>query len=202
MENIKTIVNDLDIPYKRARFRKHRDLILEIKHSMSNLALDRMVALYAHNLGLLEYETDEVIRKKAILANVMLLKQEPNVAAYESLRIKLNRLEHDTDYYKTIQVDLRDSLIDLQLPDIYVYQGLLGIDKMKLCRHIIIPGTYQTYENESEVGIVLLPKNKIESNRKLRRFYASTSFRYLEGLSNDHSFDLEGKKLGPVLIKK
>ena len=190
MEAIKTIVNELDIPYKRAKLRVNRELIHEIKYSMSQLCLNRMVALYAYNLGIIEYDPDEMAVKNARLANVILLKKEIDVQAYESLRQDLIKLEQCSDYYRTIQVDLRKNLLDLQLPVIYVYQGLMGMDKMKLCRHIISAGTYLTYKEPVEVGTLVTPVKEMESNRKLNHFYAATSF------------DLEGKNIGHVLVKK
>jgi len=203
METLRNVVNSLGIPEKRERFLESESLILRVKSTMSKLTFYKPVAMYARNLDILEHETDDMVVKNTRLQNVILLKTEPNVETYESLRQDLIRLQGlSNEYYKSLQIDLRDSLLDYKLPDIYVYQGLLQ-DKgdMKLCRHIIIPGTYQTYEDESEVGTVIYPFKEKESNRKLRHFYDKVSFKYLEGISTDLSYDLEGKRLGKVRIK-
>ena len=203
MESLKAIVDSLNIPEKKKAFNKRNAIILNIKYSMSQLALNNMVARYAYNLDTISYGNDEMIIKNAALANAILLKREPEVQAYESLRRELVKLEEQSsEYYKSIQLDLRDALLDQKLPDIYVYQGLLGTDNMKLCRHIIIPGRYQTYDEPSEVGTIIYPAKEKESNRKLRHFYSNVSFKYLDSLVDDGSYDLEGKRLGRVLIKK
>ena len=203
MESLKAIVDSLNIPEKKKAFNKRNAIILNIKYSMSQLALNNMVARYAYNLDTISFGNDEMIIKNAALANAILLKREPEVQAYESLRRELINLEEQSnEYYKSIQLDLRDALLDQKLPDIYVYQGLLGTDNMKLCRHIIIPGRYQTYDEPSEVGTIIYPAKEKESNRKLRHFYSNVSFKYLDSLVDDGSYDLEGKRLGRVLIKK
>ncbi len=203
MESLKAIIDSLNIPEKKKAFNKRNAIILNIKYSMSQLALNNMVARYAYNLDTISFGNDEMIIKNAALANAILLKREPEVQAYESLRRELIKLEEQSnEYYKSIQLGLRDALLDQKLPDIYVYQGLLGTDNMKLCRHIIIPGRYHTYDEPSEVGTIIYPVKDKESNRKLRHFYSNVSFKYLDTLVDDGSYDLEGKRLGRVLIKK
>ena len=203
MERLKAIVESLNIPEKKEAFNKRNAIILNIKYSMSQLALNNMVARYQYNLDLINSDADSMTIRDAALDNAALLRREPEVQGYESLRRELVKLEEQSSvYYKSIQKDLREALLDQKLPDIYVYQGLLGTDNMKLCRHIIIPGIYQTYDEPNEVGTIIYPANSKESNRKLRHFYSNVSFRYLDALVDDGSYDLEGKRLGRVLIKK
>ncbi len=203
MTNLKSLISELEIPEKRKKIYENKLLRLKIKHTMSDLTLNKMVALYARNLDTIAHSTDEMVIKNTRLENIILLKKEPMVDAYESLRqdlITLDRL--DSEYYQSIQIDLREALLGRNLPEIYVYQGMIDrMDRLMMVKHIIIPGTVQSYHESENNNIVVYPENELTSNRKLRHFYNNVSFRYLENLTEDYSFDLEGKNLGRVKIK-
>ena len=198
MEAIEAIVHELKIPEKKQALDERRQLMSYIKVGMSELAArNKMVALYAYNLGVIEHETDEMLVKNATLANVMLIKREPDVEAYESLRKDLQQQDDKASiYYRSIQQDLREALIDLKLPDIFIYSGLIGDNELILCRNIVLPGYIQTIKKEDEVEALIYPPVAKDSWRKLNHFYNRTSFRYLEALTQDYSFSLEGKNLG------
>ncbi len=199
MEAIKEIIESLEIPEKKKAFNERRELISKIKFTMSELEKNRMVALYAYNLENIPLEQDETKRKKLTLANAMLLHREPDVETYESLRKDLAKTDTVTEeYYKSIQKDLREELLDLKLPEIYIYQGLLDVSNFVVCRHIIVPNTIQTIESDNEVEKVIYPVKPMESKNKLNGFYNRTSFRYLEAMTEDYSFSLEGKNLGRI----
>lgn len=200
MEAIKEIIESLEIPEKKKAFNERRELISKIKFTMSGLEKkNRMVALYAYNLKNIPLEQDEITRKKLILANTMLLHKEPDVESYESLRKDLTQTDSiASEYYKAIQKDLREELLDLKLPEIYIYQGLLDVGHYTVCRHIIVPNTIQTVEDEKEAERIIYPVKPLESKNKLDGFYNRTSFRYLEAMTEDYSFSLEGKNLGRI----
>ena len=199
MEAIKEIIESLEIPEKKKAFNERRELISRIKFTMSELEKNRMVALYAYNLENIPLEQDEIKRKKLALANAMLLHREPDVETYESLRKDLTKTDTVAEeYYKSIQKDLREELLDLKLPEIYIYQGLLDVGNFVVCRHIIVPNTIQTVESDKEVERVIYPIKPMESKNKLNGFYNRTSFRYLEAMTEDYSFSLEGKNLGRI----
>lgn len=198
MESIEAIVHDLKIPEKKRALDERRELISYIKFGMSELEThNKMVALYAYNLSVIKHETDEKLVKNARLANVMLIKREPDVEAYESLRKDLSQQDDKASiYYRSIQEDLREALIDLELPNIFIYSGLIDTNDLILCRNIVLPGYIQTIKKENEVETLIYPPVETESWRKLNHFYNRISFKYLEALSQDYSFSLEGKNLG------
>ncbi len=199
MNKIQTIMNDLSIPDKKKALMERKQLTSDIKHVMSELSFNRPVAVYAYNLDLIEYAEDEETVEDAILENVMLVHTDPNVEKYDSLRRELDRFNAEAyDYYRCLQTDLRDALLEINLPEIYVYQGLIGKGELKSCRHLIIPGTFQVIRNDSDVERVIYPDKPTESRRKLNSFYNRTSLRYLDGMTEDYSFSLEGKNLGRV----
>lgn len=199
MNKIETIMNDLSLPEKKKALVERKSIISKIRYTMSCLLLNKMVALYARNLEILENEENEERIKNIRLENVILLKKEPEVEAYESLRKDLKKLEGESyDYYRSLQTDLRDALLEVNLPEIYVYQGMIGKGEMELCRHIIIPGIFQAVKEEKEVEKVVHPYVPTESRRKLNHFYNRTSLRYLDEMVDDFSFSLETKNLGRV----
>ena len=61
MESLKAIVDSLNIPEKKKAFNKRNAIILNIKYSMSQLALNNMVARYAYNLDTISYGNDDRI---------------------------------------------------------------------------------------------------------------------------------------------
>ena len=200
MEAIKEIVNELEIPEKRRALLERRELMSYIKRGMSDLEVqNKMVALYAYNLDVIRHETDETVVKNAKLANIILMKKESDVEAYESLRKDLLKVDESASiYYRAIQQDLREALIDLNLPDIFVYTGLIGERNLILCRNIVLPGYFQTIKKEDEVERLIYPPVEKNTWKKINHFYNRTSFRYLEALTQDYSFSLEGKNLGRI----
>ena len=101
-------------------------------------------------------------------------------------------------YYICINVILRNELLNYDIPDIYVYQG--NIEGNELYRNILGPNSVKIgLDNEDQV---IYPDRELKSNREYRKFYNRVSFRYIEDLTRDYSYDLEGKKLRKVKIEK
>ena len=65
MLTIEQIVNELGIPEKKKAYYERKSIISKIKYSMSQLTLNKMVALYAYNLGVIKTAQDETTRKNA-----------------------------------------------------------------------------------------------------------------------------------------
>jgi hypothetical protein len=200
MDTIKDIVKILGIQRKREKYAEYKDELLEIRSHLNRLASDEYVAQYIKIYNSLKTITDseELLMRDMKLKTLERLHQ--SVADYVNLRKYYIFLDSFSNYQRTIQVELRERLAALDLPDIYIYQGLVKPSKKTLYRHIIVPS--KEIETEEPVGTIILPTKKRESNRQINQFYARTSYRYLDALTRDYSFDLEGKDLGPVLIKK
>ena len=96
-----------------------------------------------------------------------------------------------------VNIDLRRELSRIDTPNIFIAQSEYDFDK-----HIIdgSPLISSIMLNEKDITIVS-PIYEMESNRDFRHFYNKTSFKYLEGVCEDYSLDLEGKKLGKIKIK-
>lgn len=209
MERIKNIVNDLDIPTKREKLQSAKLEIQNIKVAMSNLTLNRDVAKYAYNLDkmlqIINLRTKEAYHQmKQLREEMYYLEIIPEVVEYQRLWARIKELEQSiSEYYRTIQIDLRKELIYEKKPEIYVYQGFINNpNDLQLSKHIIIPGTMQAYYNPETVPTIYPESSIIKSNREARHFYNQVSFKYLEQLTEDYSFDLEGKDLGKVKVLK
>ena len=194
---IKSIVEGL------GRLMQNTLKIFQIKSDMSKLTLNREVGLYLldrEKIATLKQEgKEEDLETKRLKAEVRWLSKKNDIIAYNALADTLDLLKGENqEYYRSIQVDLREELLNMQLPQIFVYQGALD-DKgeLKLCRHIISPSSVMAFYKEGSETIVYPMKPEM-SQREARHFYNRTSFRYLEELTKDNSFSLKGKKLGKV----
>ena len=128
------------------------------------------------------------------------LEEDRNVLYYKSIYNEICFLEgRIRNYYLTMNVNLRRELVSMDLPNIFVYQGLLDHDSdLKLYRHILIPNNVKIGMDEGDT--IIYPDYEIKSNREYRRFYNRVSYRYIDNLSKDCSYSLEGKKLTKVRI--
>ncbi len=211
MERIKQIVDSLRIQERRELLEENRIKILGIKKEMSDLCFHKNVAQYAYDserlkelVGKVIIEHDESVKPEIarLRAEIDILAEDPYVIEYKALRFQLQEMELDNiDYFKTINIDLRERLIEEDLPSIYVYQGLLTPTQKRLYRNIINPEKLTTDETAKSL---IVPKYAFTSRRKERHFYSHTSFHYLEQLSQDYEYGLEGKKLPRtrVLVKE
>lgn len=226
MEEIRQIIENLEIPEKKEQLHESRRRMSTIKQQMSDLTIHQSVAQYVHDLDTIEYykRFRENLTKRE-LANTQrelaaiedrrqYLDADPFVQEYQRLFGEFLSEKRSADvYYQTIQKDLRTELLDLNIPDIYIYQGFTSSKKdFKLCRNIIIPNSVITFVDPSEIATLifkvkdreeetLTPKENL-SYREAKKLYNKVSYRYLEGLTNDYSFDLEGKNLGNVIIHR
>ncbi len=226
MEQIREIVEYLDIPKKREELERTKRTILSIKQQMSDLTGYRNVASYAYAIQTLEffnkYYANFSLQEKAaadeerikLEHTLAFLETDEHVMAYNRLLRTLRLLEESfSDYHKTINIDLRTELLDLRIPEIYINQGFVSSKRdFKLCRNIIVPNTVITFVDPSEIATLIsrvkdkdkeIPEIKEDlSYREAKKLYNKVSYRYLEGLTQDYSFDLEGKNLGNVIIHR
>ena len=214
MKIIEEIVNYLDIPKKKERLINSRSRMLELKSKMSSLTIHKTVATCVYNMGTIEFfqknfaslsKEDKAYAEKEIaklMTQQAYLEEDKLVQEYNSLLAEFIMEKRSADeYYQTIQIGLRNELLDQQLPEIYIYQGALNPDrKFKLARHIIGANSVEMFETPDQMPTIIYPSTLVESKRKLDKLYNKTSFRYLEQLTTDYSYDLENKDLGNVRI--
>ncbi len=192
MNSIEEVIEKTKIKEKQEELIKNKETALKLKIKMSDLKLNYNVALYAYALEKIEHR-EELSKYFPIIEE---LENDPNVIEYINLTNQLAEVkEKIADYYYFIQINLREKLIDIDYPDIYVYH--ISYDE-ELLKNIIDDELIEYDEN----NIIIYPPKEIDSNRKNRHFYNKVSFKYLEGLTKDNSFSLDGKRLGKVKIKR
>lgn len=214
MEQIKQIVEDLEINEKRAKVDENKKTMLRIKREMSDLTFNINVAKYAHAIGEIRYLyrllnkaittekkleiLDKIEEQRKLLPE---LETDSYVIEYKGLMEEYESLaKENSQFYRSINVDFRTELLDLRLPDVYVYQGTLenGND-FNLYRHLMIPGTVIFSDELPEQTIY--PSKEVDSNRRSRHYYNKISYKYLDQLSQDYELDPQTKKLGKVKTK-
>ena len=204
--DIKDIVYSLDIPNKKKKLEYNKERLFKVKCEMSRMTFDRKVGLYAFYLDEMHYligllETDGVNRDK-YLSKLKELDEklkpynsDPDIKRYNELRDEYYRILYDHDYFFTVNIGLREELSKIELPKIYVEQSHFDFDKNIVDKSPLAP----LDENSSTF---VEPLYYMESIRDYRHFYNKTSFKYLEQLCEDFSFDLESKDLGKVRIRR
>ena len=202
--DIEEIVSNLRIREKKQQLLKNRDRILHIKYQMSQLTFNRTVGLYAFTIDEMEYliheskrcndeKRHELYAKiKELEAKALSMQEDPLVKQYIELRDEYLKLLFDNDYFVTVNIGLREELSKIGVPNIYVAQHEYDHDKN------IVDKSPLVNESDKKDLVVILPVYNMKSFRDYRHFYNKTSFRYLEELSRDCSFDLKGKNLGKV----
>lgn len=215
MNIIRSIVNELNLNEKKYQHDETRRKIEDVELMMIDKRKDN-VARYTSALSYLKFfekyfsnlnkEQQEfaIGEMKRLREEIRVLMRDPDVMEYIKLQQELARLNTEKDeYYKAINGEFRRELIDSAgqlLPEIFVDQG-------DFATHIIVPGTIQTFDSPDQIEILVAPRSihkfddkSIDSIRKAKKFYNRTSFRYLQQLSEDYDFSLEGKDLGKVKI--
>ena len=191
MNKIEEIVNLYNLKEKRERITSNRREITHLKKEMSDLKIDRDVAIYAAALEKMSYGEEML----GYLALTISLSAKPNVKKYSQLRKQVIELEQQiAEYYRSVQIALRNRLMYSDAPDIYVYYGIYN--KEVITKNIVSPELAKL----SEDNTTIFPYEEITSKRKLRHFYNKKSFKYLEEVSKDNSLSLEGKDLGKVKV--
>ena len=193
--DIKYIVNALDIHSKKNELLENRKKIFYITCKMSKLTFDRTVGLYAYYLDEIEYlslsnNLTNLNKIKDLELKISKLPKNKGIDEYKNLKYEYYKLLQNNAYFIAINIDLRNKLSELEIPNIYI--------KQHECNKNIINGECN-YCNDD---ILISPINEMESNKEFRHFYNKTSFHYLEQLCDDCSFDLNSKDLGKIKIKK
>lgn len=202
-KDIKKLVEELQIPYLKKRLEDTQQAIFYLQREISSLTLDHRVGGYAHRLDemfdiIQELELSKDAEKNSLLKQKLFLldyknksiESDKKIQKYLSLRNQYcYLLSQNHDYYKTIQIDFKHALLDMDIPNIYVYQG-----ETKVPKHII---SGELKEHDA----LIYPFYHLESNRDFRHFYNQVHFRYLESITESYSFDLDKNDLGKIKIK-
>ena len=194
---IKAIADNQKIKEKKEKKDEMLKQIYLNERKMSKLTFDRNIGLYAYYMDeylcllskLETYEREKVLNKlKEITLKLDKLKDYPGVQEYNNLRLQNLMFKFKiSDYYKTVQKDFR-FMISLLPSNVYVKEE-------ENIKHIV---NSNKVKRKEDGDIVISSQYDINSKRDLRHFYNKVSFKYLESLSEDYSFDLEGKNLGKI----
>lgn len=210
MENrIKKYADMCKVYTYKKELEKNRELLFKIEREMARMELDFEVGKYAHTYAEYEecascwYDHDSVLKTLDLRDKLRLLEDNEKVDKYRLLRLKYRRLLSILGrYYKSINIDFRESFDNEEIPNIYVFQGnVKRYHEYSVARNIIAP-EFSIIFKEKSANTVIYPQFELKSNREYRHFYNRTSFKYLEAMTNDYSFACEGKDLGKVKIRK
>ena len=190
-KQIKDFVMKCNISSKKEELINTKKKIFELEREMANLVLDYEVGTYVHLSENSEIEKTNKSLKK--------MEKNKNVLRYLECKKELMLISNTIGQYeRSINSNFRKMFSDYIVPDIYVFQGY--VDKnLASAKNIIMPEVNMLYRQEKST--IIYPVYDITSNRDLRHFYNRVSFKYLEAMSEDYTFDLANKKLGKVRIK-
>ena len=197
---VKEISEKLRIKELKSELLNNRERIFKIRCMMSRLTFNRTVGLYASYLDEIDYlgtkrfEVDEATWLKTLEKireydkKARLLESDPEVQLYSNLRTEYIDLLLNSEYYQTLNIDFRNELSKLDLPQVF-------ISHRDFSKHAIDESLKL---DERKSFTMIEPLYNIASKRRLRHFYNKTSFRYLEGVSEEGSFVVDRKRLGKV----
>ena len=207
MTNLAELVEGCNVKQRRyklkndiRRAKKYREIIRYLEEipiiKSYNNKIERLNYLNTH---FNKKHEQEII---GLRKNIAALETVDPVSFYKSTLQELALLEeYIKKYYITINIILRKELLDHGIPNIYVFQGVLDKDNdLKLYRNIVSPNSVKTELDDEDIG--LYPAHDIESQRDYRKFYNRLSFRYMEGLTRDYSFDLDSKNIKNAKVLK
>jgi hypothetical protein len=205
-KRIKEVVDRLEINNLREEYYNNQRKILELRYEMNRMTFNLNVARYAWYLDWINYFYDELFEpncnrvelNKKIQEYLDLAKELeifPEVKDYKLLREEYKRLTNNHAYYQTINIDLRQELIEhTDIPRIYIRQHVTEYDKN------IVDNDSCFDHIDGEPITTIYPVSKMKSKRDFRHFYNKTSFKYLEQVSQDCDYSLDNKRLGHVKV--
>lgn len=212
--DIKYCVEKCQISEKRNSHENAKIKMFQLDRKMANMKFNRQIGLYAFKLDRYEYllqilNTLPINKQAAIKTELSRLQDEINemesnrdIREYKCLRDEYTVLKESlSDYPKSINIALRNELKHLELPDIYIYTE---DREVSIYHHIIQDNRYILIIPELSKGknTVIYPIYEMHSNRDYRHFYNKISFKYLEELSKDYTFDIQEKQLKKLKVKK
>ena len=202
--NLVQLVEACDIKQRRNKHSWNVNQAKLYKKEIKKLERSSAVKMYLFKINRLNHllETGnkkDIFEIRMLRKEISTLENHYGVMKYKRFNDELLIFEEFIKkYYICINVILRNELLNYDIPDIFVYQG--QVDGYDLYRNILVPNSVKIgLDNEDQV---IYPDRELKSNREYRKFYNRVSFRYIEDLTRDYSYDLEGKKLRKVKIEK
>ena len=206
MNNIKSIVEDLNIKSIKEECENKKSLLFKKEREASKLTFNKDVGLYKYYLDEYKYLLNRLNEAKYYNKGIIELKLETilnklynlygnkDIDNYKKLIKEIDYIKDSlNEYNKVININLRDILLFEELPNIYV-----SIEDNKY-KHIINSSLIK--DNIDKNDTIIYSYYDIKSNRDYRHFYNRVSYNYLEELTNDYSLELKNKRLGKVRIE-
>lgn len=193
---LKELIVSSGLQEEKRKLQIYRDEIFQNESRMSKLTFDRNVGLYVFSfdkyLDLISSEKSNEEEEEKLLDVMSSLEHLEGVQEYLRLR-KINDLlkARIDNYFRDVNIGLRSRLINLDLPEIFVY----GKDRIT---HII--DNKRIKSMLANVDTIIYPLYDIKSLRDLRHFYNKLSFHYLNEMVDDCDYDISSKKLGKIRI--
>lgn len=193
---LKELIVSSGLQEEKRKLQIYRDEIFQNESRMSKLTFDRNVGLYVFSfdkyLDLLSSENSNEEEEEKLLDVMSSLEHLEGVQEYLRLREINDLLKTRIDnYFRDVNIGLRNRLINLDLPEIFVY----GKDRIT---HII--DNKRIKSMLANVDTIIYPLYDIKSLRDLRHFYNKLSFHYLNEMVDDCDYDISSKKLGKIRI--
>lgn len=193
---LKDLIISSGLQEEKRKLQIYRDKIFQNESRMSKLTFDRNVGLYVFSfdkyLDLISSENSNEEEEEKLLDVMSSLEHLEGVQEYLRLREINDLLKTRIDnYFRDVNIGLRNRLINLDLPEIFVY----GKDRIT---HII--DNKRIKSMLANVDTIIYPLYDIKSLRDLRHFYNKLSFHYLNEMVDDCDYDISSKKLGKIRI--
>lgn len=193
---LKDLIISSGLQEEKRKLQIYRDEIFQNESRMSKLTFDRNVGLYVFSfdkyLDLISSENSNEEEEEKLLDVMSSLEHLEGVQEYLRLSEINDLLKTRIDnYFRDVNIGLRNRLINLDLPEIFVY----GKDRIT---HII--DNKRIKSMLANVDTIIYPLYDIKSLRDLRHFYNKLSFHYLNEMVDDCDYDISSKKLGKIRI--
>ena len=210
--SIKELVNMHNISERKEEYLRNRELIYKLERLLARMSLDHKVGTYINNrdkyhdlIDKREHakgkELDMINKEIIIQSKKMKLLDDGSHKVKEYIETEREcQILKDMlgDYYRAINEGFRYEFNSYEVPNIYVYQG--NVANIVVTKNIILPDIKEIYEVTND--IIVFPPYELKSNREYRHFYNRVSFKYLEKMTEDYTFDLDNKNIGKVKIRK
>lgn len=206
MEYLEELVESCDLKKRRILRQFDDKYVRELRKRLRALeekpiVMEYIVVVKKINDLLNDKNIDNLEEIKKLKERIEFLGKNNSVKDYKIFNMELFIIsDYIRKYYISLNVILRKELLNYPLPEIYVYQGMLENSDVELYRHIVEPNTIKTGLDKED--IVIHPKSDIKSRRGYRKFYNRVSFRYLENMSKDYSYDIDNKGLTKVKMMR
>ena len=201
MEQIKKIIDDLELKQKKEEFLNNKEFLFWLERKMAEMTFQYEVGWYAHCLDEIDFlkksletaspKKKELLERKIELLQLQIqhLETKEEILIYKKTRELYHQIkEENHKYHQMLQKDFRERLRTIETIPYYVSQGCGNKAK-----HII-------HKDEEKEEANVYPQKKLKSKRKYRHFYNKLSFQYLESIMETKDLTIKEKQLKKVKI--